>query len=594
MDFKDSIDRILSNIQISSLIGKYVDLKKKGANHFGLCPFHKEKSPSFSVNDDKKIFHCFGCGESGNAISFLMKYKELPFKKALVEAAAFAGIQLENLNFKKWKDQEDLRQKITNINKKAASLYHQKLLSNPDNPAFIYLKEQRKLSSEMIEKFFLGYSPDSWDFLSNKYKEKLPTPLLLETGLFGKKKQGNSIYDYFREKVIFPIFDVKGYIIGYGSRVLDDSKPKYINSPETRFFKKKETLYALNFAVEEIRKQKKAIIVEGYMDVIALHQNGFLNAVAPLGTAFSTEHIQILSRYAEEAILIFDGDEAGQKATLRALEIALNANFQVKVLSLPQGKDPYDFILENGKESFEHSLNNESLSWEDFLINPLLREENSQLRRNKIIATLKLFTDKDPFLTQSFLEKLSIKLKIDLKEIKNFFNRMKNERANYFKNTKEIRSPQRKQKSNPEIDLVLILINTPSMFLDYQDKISPATFNDETASILFEAFSKSFDNENRIFREDLFYSLIPQETLNSLKGKIFSSKYKTEPQKQIEDLFIYLRLSHLLSQKQSLLREIKEAELKNEQEKITFLMQELLKLSREEEELKKKRRFQSF
>jgi len=587
-DLKSFLDQLLNSITVSDVVGKYVELKQSGANFFGLCPFHQEKSPSFSVNNQKKIYHCFGCGASGSALNFLMNYKELPFKKALIELAQEAGISLPpNFNLKKIKKQASEKEKLIALHQRAAQVYHQSLLkSSPTGQD--YLLKKRNFSSQIIQLFYLGYAPPQWDTLTQLLKEA-PLTLLEKSGLFGKSKKG--IYDRFRDKIMFPIFNVKGQIIAFGSRVLDDSKPKYINSPETPIFKKKETLYGLNFAVESIRKKGFAYVVEGYVDTIAMHQAGFSNTVAPLGTAFSQSHIQVLSHYTQEAVLLFDGDDAGKKAAFRSLDEALSVGFSVKIVNLPNNLDPDDFIKERGIKAFKEFLKSFALSWEDYLIKPLIQETNILNRRKKIIEVLKIFLNKDFMITQQFLKKLSSSLSLNFAEMENYFKKMAQKNNKNFQNQPSFQEKSPKTKlpllQNPdhfilklEQEIVLLLLNNPTLYLQNQEDLTPAFFStNQVPYRIFSVFIQSFNQKE--FQESLFFSLVLEEDLKDLKNFLFDAqgakKYQIEPEKQLEQLKIRMRLNYIQEQ----IQKTKKNFLLENHNQLKFLLEQ-------EQELKKR------
>ena len=343
------IEKIKNQTDIVDIISESVTLKRAGRNYMGLCPFHNDKSPSFSVSQDKQIYKCFSCGEAGNVITFVMKQKNMNFVEALKYLAEKANIPLE------LGDGES-----TEINKKKALLYK----VNIETGRFFFNNLMRHTQSKeyflnrgikeaTIKRFGLGYANESWNNLLYHLKRKgFKDELLLEAGLVLRSEKKGTLYDRFRNRVMFPVFDVKGNVIGFGGRVLDDSKPKYLNSPETILFHKGTNLYGLNFATKNRFDDRTVIIVEGYMDCISLHQYGITNAVASLGTALTVNQARLLKRYADKVIIAYDADFAGQNATMRGLEVLREAGFEVKVLRIPEGKDPDEFLRLNGREAF--------------------------------------------------------------------------------------------------------------------------------------------------------------------------------------------------------------------------------------------------
>lgn len=346
---EDVIEKIKEQNDIVDIISENVRLKKSGRNYTGLCPFHNDKSPSFSVSSDKQIYKCFSCGEAGNVITFVMKYKRLTFLEAAKFLADKANIPLEIAGHENNKVSRK-KELLYKVNVDAARYYFASLQKNKTAKEY-FLK--RGIKEETIKRFGLGYAQDSWKGIINYLRTKgYKNDLLLEAGLISNNEKTGNVYDRFRNRVMFPVFDVKGKVIGFGGRVLDDSKPKYLNSPETMIFQKGINLYGLNFAVKNGLQEDYIIIVEGYMDLIALHQSGITNVVASLGTALTVNQARLLKRYVSNVIISYDADLAGQTATLRGLEILRNAGFDVKVLTVPEGKDPDEFVRNNGKEAF--------------------------------------------------------------------------------------------------------------------------------------------------------------------------------------------------------------------------------------------------
>lgn len=350
----DVIEEVRARNDVVDLIGNYIKLTKKGSSHFGLCPFHNEKSPSFSVSHDKQMYYCFGCGAGGNVITFVMEYENYSFLEAVKYLAERAGIKLPEVEVtEEQKRTQNRRQQLLDMNKIAAQYFYYQLKGKNGSQARDYF-EKRQLSSDTVAHFGLGYAnpyrDDLYQFLKKKGYED---GLLKDSGLVSiDEKRG--AHDKFWNRVMFPIMDVNNKVIGFGGRVLGDGTPKYLNSPETLLFDKSRNLYGLNFA--RTSRQPFMIICEGYMDVIAMHQAGFTNAVASLGTAFTLQHGVLLKRYTEEVILAYDSDEAGIKAALRAIPILRSAGLRIRVLHMTPYKDPDEFIKNLGTEAFKERI----------------------------------------------------------------------------------------------------------------------------------------------------------------------------------------------------------------------------------------------
>ena len=350
----DIIEEVRSKNDIVDVVSQYVRLTKKGNSYFGLCPFHNEKTPSFSVTPGKQMYYCFGCGAGGNVFNFIMEYENYTFGEALKHLADRAGVELPKIEYSR-----EVRQKaqekaeLLEINKQAAQYFYYQLRTEKGQTGLDYLKN-RGLSEETMRKFGLGYSDRAGGDLYRYLKAKgYPDDRLRESGLFNVDER-HGMYDKFWNRVIFPIMDVNNRVIGFGGRVMGDAKPKYLNSPETKIFDKSRNLYGLNIA--RTTRKKYLILCEGYMDVISMHQAGFTNAVASLGTALTSGHASLLKRYTQEVLLLYDSDEAGIRAALRGIPILREAGVNSRVVSLKPYKDPDEFIRNMGPEAFEQRL----------------------------------------------------------------------------------------------------------------------------------------------------------------------------------------------------------------------------------------------
>ena len=351
---EELVEEVRTRNDIVDVISGYVKLQRKGSSYFGLCPFHNEKSPSFSVSPGKQMYYCFGCGAGGNVLTFIMEYENYSFPEALKLLADRAGVKLPEQEYsKEERRQQDLRTAILEVNKTAAKYYYYQLRTEAGKPGMDYLKN-RQLSEETMQRFGLGYAGKYSDGLYRYLKQKgVSDELLRQSGLMNvDEKRG--MYDKFWNRVIFPIMDVNNRVIGFGGRVMGDGKPKYLNSPETKVFDKSRNLYGLNVA--RTSRKKYIIVCEGYMDVISMHQAGFTNSVASLGTALTSQHASLLKRYTQEVILSYDSDEAGIKAALRAIPLLKEAGLTARVLRMAPYKDPDEFIKALGTEAFQERI----------------------------------------------------------------------------------------------------------------------------------------------------------------------------------------------------------------------------------------------
>ena len=418
------LEQIRQSTDIVTLISQYVALKKRGRNYLGLCPFHNEKTPSFTVSPDKGFYHCFGCKASGDAISFLMKYTNRSFQEAVEMLAESAGIELpEEDKSPELMRREARRKRLYEINELARAFYHSCLLKTKlGQEGLAYLKN-RGLSEETIHSFSLGFAPKEWNKLYQAFLGRdIAEGDMLAAGLV--RKSQDKAYDYFRNRVMFPIRDGRGHVVGFGGRVMDDSEPKYLNSAESDVFNKGKLLFAFDKAYRSIREKKQVILVEGYMDVLQAHNVGITNVVASLGTAFTVEQSQLLLRQADEIILAYDMDGAGRKAAERAIQITHHQEFKVRVVSMPDGKDPDEYIRTHGKDAFLQ-LVDEAVSPFEFLLNRAMVKYGAANLDGKLAVMGEVFpfiaSTAEPVRREGFLRALALPLRLDNSTIFRYF-----------------------------------------------------------------------------------------------------------------------------------------------------------------------------
>ena len=418
-------EEIKSRCNIIDVVGRYVKLQRAGNSYKGLCPFHNEKTPSFNVDEDRGFYHCFGCGESGDVISFIQKIENIDFITAISKLAEEFGIDMENYGYR----DESKKNRIYEMNREAARFYF-KNLTNSANQGYDYII-QRELDVEAVKKFGLGFAHDEWHELLDYMTEKGYTAEeLLAAGLVSFSK--GKYYDKFRNRVIFPIINTRGKIIGFGGRDLGNKGPKYLNSPESAAFSKQNNLFGLNLSREEISKQDFAIIVEGYMDVVSLYKNGVCNVVASLGTALTENQCKLLKRYTNNIILSYDADNAGQKAAVRGIELLRKSGLKGRVLQIPDGKDPDEYIKKHGKLAFLNLVET-AQPYAEYLIDMIRRKydmnsyEDSIAFLNEVTALLKNFT---PVEVEIYIKQIAAETGIFEGAIRNQIN---NEQLNVTK-----------------------------------------------------------------------------------------------------------------------------------------------------------------
>ncbi len=422
---EEVVEEVREKNDIVDVISGYVKLQKKGANYFGLCPFHNEKSPSFSVSPGKQMYYCFGCGAGGNVITFLMEYENYTFPEALKFLADRAGVALPKMEYQKEaREQADLKARLLEVNKLAANYFYHQLKSPAGQAGYRYLHDKRELKDPTILRFGLGFANKTSDDLYRFLKEKgYEDSFLKETGLVTIEERGGR--DKFWNRVMFPIMDIHNRVIGFGGRVMGDGEPKYLNSPETKIFDKSRNLYGLNYA--RTSREKYMLVCEGYLDVISLHQAGFTNAVASLGTAFTSPHASVLKRYTDQVILTYDSDGAGVKAALRAIPILREAGISSKVLNMKPYKDPDEFIKNLGPEAFSERIRQAENSFM-FEIRILRQdysmEDPEQKTRFYQETARKLLRFGEPLERDNYIQAVSSEYMIPYQELKGMVNRM--------------------------------------------------------------------------------------------------------------------------------------------------------------------------
>lgn len=504
---EDIIEEVRTKNDIVDVISSYVRLQKKGNSYFGLCPFHNEKSPSFSVSRDKQMYYCFGCGAGGNVFTFLMEYENDSFTEALQSLAERAGVELPKEQYsKEAKARADLRETLLAINKMAAKYYFAQLRSEKGTQARRYLTD-RALTEETIVHFGLGYATKYSDDLSRFLKTKgYSDELIVQSGLASVDEK-HGIHDKFWNRVMFPIMDANSRVIGFGGRVMGEGKPKYLNSPETPIFDKSRNLYGLNRA----RSSRKTyfLLCEGYMDVIALHQAGFTNAVASLGTAFTPGHASLIRRYVQEVYLTYDSDEAGTKAALRAMPILKEAGITAKVIRMDPYKDPDEFIKNLGAAAFEERIKQ---ARNGFMYGLEILEKqydlNSPEGKTNFMkeVAVKLGEFEEQIERDNYTEAVAKAYKVSFEDLKKLVSKTAIERGMAIpaKRPKSTSAIQEKEDGNLKSQKILLtwMIEDMDVFSQVKEYIKPEDFTGtiykEVASSLYEQYEEGKLNPARI------------------------------------------------------------------------------------------------
>ena len=541
---EEILNEVRQSNDIVDVISQYVHLKRSGRNYFGLCPFHNEKSPSFSVSPDKQIFHCFGCGVGGNVITFVSQIEGLNFVETVQMLAERANIQLPTLQNNGDTQREILKDKVYKVNEFTAEYYHQNLYKPQAKMAQEYVKK-RQLTNETLKSFRIGFSGKFDELYQELKKQGFQEQEILESGLVNKNERGQYI-DRYRNRLMFPICDARGRVIAFGGRVLDDSKPKYINSPENVVYSKGRHLFGLNVAKKG--DTKKILIVEGYMDVISLHQRGITNVVASLGTALTEQQGWLLRKNSEQIILSFDSDEAGIKAKLRSIEILQNMGCDLRVLQLEGAKDPDEYILKYGNMRFQNAVD-KAFSVVEFKVKILKKELNLENTNDKIKflnEIAKLISKIDNTMEREvYIEKIAKEYDISKEAIYAEVNKLtyKNdksekilERPKPVLTHKKVEvqevSPIIKRRENTIISM--LVSGDLSVFEIIKQNIKPEDFQDginrEIAKKLYEEFEKGNSNINGIIDN------LSQEQQNQIT-MIMAEDYEIEDlEKAIDDI----------------------------------------------------------
>lgn len=523
---REIIDDIRARNDVVDVIGMYVNLKRAGSNYNGLCPFHSEKTPSFTVFPGTQSFYCFGCGAGGDVITFLMKSENLDYVAAVETLAKRSGITIHS---SEEEERGISRKRIYEMNLEAAKYFRDCLFDEKKGKAGLeYLLNGRKLPPAVIKRFGLGFAPDSFGDLTDHLKRKGFTDEELVVGfLGGRSKKTGRVYDYFRNRVIFPIIDTSGNIVAFGGRVMDDSKPKYLNTSDTPGFKKGRNLFALNYAKKHCADQM--ILCEGYMDVIALHSAGFENAVATLGTALTPEQARIMAKYTKKVIISYDSDEAGQRAATRAVGILSDVGLEVKILKMSGAKDPDEYIKKYGNDSFRRLLG-ESRTGFEFKLDSVISKYDLTLPENKIRVSSEICEYISEFSSSVerdvYIAALAKKLELSPDALKNDVERMRRRKINELKNKNfnniKMDAMGIGDRTNPDAAINIRataaeegILGLMLMFDEYRDGIENGKYSLAPSDFLSEFHRRVFEKIMEIHKTEGGF-------LFSLLGEFFS------------------------------------------------------------------------
>ena len=528
----DNVEKILNSIDIVQVISEHIQLKKVGTNFKGLCPFHSEKTPSFIVNPQKGIFKCFGCGAGGNLITFHMKLNNTSFSETLNLLAQKYKIELEV----KKKFKKEISSSKVDILKETATFFKTNLFDKKGQSGLEYLLKERKFTKEFIYEYNLGFSLNEWDALLKHLIEKeYKKEDLLSLGLI--KENGDKVYDTFRNRIMFPITDAKGQVVGFGGRAIDNAMPKYLNSSESDLFHKSKILYGL--LPLEIRKKEYTLLMEGYMDVLAAHSYGFKNAIASLGTSFTEEQASLLNKYTKNVLICFDKDSAGLKATERAIVILKKFSFNIKVLDLKTYKDPDDFLKNEGAEKFKELIKSSTESF-DFLYSTYSKNLDLNIATDKkklVIRFIDFFSSLNNLELEIYLDKLSILIRINKNVLKSYL--LSNKHKPFIqKNSAEEKKEKKIELTNLEKETIIAILKFPKIQGDLEELYRNSPNTEMFSYIVNSLKEKNFEERKEYISEmDLDILIKESERDINIQDFLVELVYSWKKRIRSENLF---------------------------------------------------------
>ena len=573
---EEIIDEVRSKNDIVDVISQYVVLKRSGRNFFGLCPFHKEKSPSFSVSPDKQIFHCFGCGVGGNVFHFVSKIENINFRETVEMLAEKAGVQLPTLENDIDNKTLELKKKVYEINQIAAEFYHQNLYDTAKaKPAQEYVKK-RKLDNKTLKSFLIGYA-GNYNELYQLLKQKGYTEEEILASSLVKKMPDGKYIDSFRRRLMFPIQDVRNRVIAFGGRVLDDSKPKYINSPENIVYSKGRHLFGLNVAKRAEAKMKRIIIVEGYMDAISLHQRGIHNAVASLGTALTEAQGHLLRNNSEQVIIGYDADGAGQAATMRGLEILQSMGCDIRILQIEGAKDPDEFVVKYGPERFQKQVD-KAISLVEYKVKVLratlnIEQTNDKIKFLKEIAKVLSQIDNE-IEREVYADKISREYQISKEAIYAEIEKLKRP-VGQGKKLLESAKPQIHAEKKEEVVqadskrerlMIYLLVNYPvESYLPLKQTIAPEDFTEKRNQEIVRKLYEEIEKGNSNISTTLLDCFEDEETINYLSWIMAYDFEITELDKCIEDVINSYTKEKTIKRRNEIIKQLEDKNISREE-----------------------------
>ncbi|MDP8233571.1 MAG: DNA primase [Candidatus Saelkia tenebricola] len=574
------INEVRDRADIVEIIDSYIHLKKTGGNFKALCPFHPEKTPSFVVSPQKQIFHCFGCGEGGNVFHFLIKHQNLSFVDAVKQVAAIVGIEVPH------QDTDYGLQDLFDLNKIVSDFYLTQLNADSGKKCSQYLKS-RGIKEDIIKLFKLGAAPNVWSALIQHLKsKKYSMETLIKAGLVLRAKDQKNYYDLFRDRVMFPILDSRNKVVGFGGRVLSEGLPKYLNSPQTPVYKKGKILYGINITLEHIKKERSAVVVEGYLDIISLYQAGIKNTVASLGTALTHDQVKFLKKYLDEVIIVYDGDQSGQIASLRGLDIVFESGIKAKAVMLPKGYDPDSFIREKGKNEFLKLLEMKKDVF-DYKLDILLKVYGKDSLDSRIKIVNEMFSSLnktgDYLIKADYMKKLASNLGFEEKVLWEQFNSKTQQNAKIQFNKNVVRQ---KQYASVEASLLYIMLTRVELIPELMKVVSHQEFITGAIQSLVRKIYDLYPDKERLKIGNLL-NLVTDDEAGIL------SEIMAEDLDLHEDVFedhlnqciVNLKIMKIKNYCKFLEQEIKKAQDICDDTKVNVLFKELNEIKKKEVEI---------
>lgn len=569
MEIIDQIRQVASIVDIAS---QYTTLIKRGQKYVGLCPFHSEKTPSFTVDNDKQLYHCFGCGAGGDIFTLVMEKENLGFPEALRYLAKKYNIRLPDK--KKFSSQKlKLEEMLYKISENALAFFKKNLFNTKEGQKALGYLEKRKISEEIIQKLKIGYAMNSWDALLSYFQGKNISPGVLEkAGLVLRRQKKEGYYDRFRGRIIFPIFTETGKVVAFGGRTIIKADPKYLNSPDTLIYTKGKLLYGINFCKESIREKGEVILVEGYTDFLSLYQAGITNCAASLGTSLTTHQVSIARNFAPRMIISYDGDDAGTKASVRGISLCFERGVQIKVLTLPDGMDPDSFIRKSGVDKFKSLVQN-STGGLKFLINTLIRKTNLEIPEEKAKVVNHVLTEiekiANPFIHSEYLKKTSEHLSINEEDLRAMIRQKskggKTETKGYF--------------LNAEKRLLQVLFENSSFTTTIFNNMNEQDFKGLKSEPILHALSQFFRNGKSPNFNELIKKIDP--SLRTLLSEILQETREKPTIEKVKDYIQALKKHAREKQSEEINAQISKLERSGEQEKILSLLRQRQKITEE-------------